>query len=131
MKNRKILRLMAALLAIALALCACGGEGGGQTADNGTDAAYQVTVKDAAGNPYTSGVIVRFLSGGEQAGMEVVDVNGTATKILPKGEYTVELVFTGDDEPYYDKSDLILTADKTCHRIDDQTQFFLFHRKSL
>ena len=113
MKNRKILRLMAALLAIALALCACGGEGGGQTADNGTDAAYQVTVKDAAGNPYTSGVIVRFLSGAEQAGMEVVDANGTATKTLPKGEYTVDLVFTGDDEPYYDKSDLILTADKT------------------
>ena len=74
MKNRKILRLMAALLAIALALCACGGEGGGQTADNGTDAAYQVTVKDAAGNPYTSGVIVRFLSGAEQAGMEMPTV---------------------------------------------------------
>ena len=73
---------------------------------------------DALGNPYTEGVIVRVLSGGEQVAMQVVDANGAFTKTMAKGDYTVELMFTGDaSEYYYDQTDLTLSADKTALEI--------------
>ena len=75
---------------------------------------YSVTVLDAAGEPYTSDVIVRFLKGSEQIAMQPVNGSGTAVKELDAGEYTFELVFTGDESGYYyDKSDLNLSADNT------------------
>ena len=59
---------------------------------------YTVNVKDALGNPYSSGIIVNFMQNGERAAMQAVDENGTAKKTLTKGDYTVELDFTGDKE---------------------------------
>ncbi len=98
-------------------LAAC--NGGGQTPNTttapvSTEADYKVTVVDAKGNPYTEGVIVRILSGGEQVSMQPVDGNGSVTKTLTKGEYTVELMFTDSNSQFiYDQTALTMTADKT------------------
>lgn len=108
MKNmRKVSALvLAVLLCCSLVLTACGGNSG--------EAAYKVSIADALGNPYTSGVVVKFMQNGQQAGMQVVNAEGVAEKTLPKGDYTVELQFTGSDTEYhYDKSGLTLSADKT------------------
>lgn len=103
---------LAMLLCVSMLLCACGG----QTSEEGVssdEANYQVTVVDALGNPYT-GVIVRFMQNGAQAAMQVADENGVASKVMAKGDYTVELMFTDSDVDFtYDQSDLTLTADKT------------------
>lgn len=119
MKNQKSLRLLALLLCFVMLLTACGGQGsnGQEQTENGlaeNEASYQVTVVDALGNPYTTGMVVSFLQNGQQVAMQSLDANGVATKVMEKGEYTVELVFTGDESAYYyEKSDLTLTADKT------------------
>lgn len=79
---------------------------------------YSVTVVDAFGNPYTDGIIVRFMQNGQQVSMQVVDANGTVSKELEKGDYTVELQFTNKDAAYYyDQSNLTLSADKTALEI--------------
>ena len=101
--------LLVGLLALTclLGLCACG------ESQSGT-AEYKVTVVDGVGAPYTSGVIVRFLQNGEQAAMVVVDENGVASKELPRGDYTVELMFTDENAAYYyEEEGLTLTADQT------------------
>ncbi len=110
MKNTKKITalLLAALLCLSLMLTACGGGNGG------SEAAYKVTSVDALGTPYTSGVVVKFMQNGQQAGMQVVNAEGVAEKTLPKGDYTLELQFTGTDVEYnYDKTDLQLSASKT------------------
>jgi len=117
MKRNKLILLTALLLCVAVFLGACGEEptpSQTTTVPSG-EATYQVTVVDAAGNPYTSGVIVRFLKNGEQAAMQPVNETGVAEKTLETGDYTVELVFTGDENAYYydEKSDLTLSGDKT------------------
>jgi len=90
--------LLAVLLCLPMALTSCGSP------------AYRVTVKDALGNPYTSGVVVKFMKDGQPAGMQVVDENGVAEKELEPGDYTVELSFTSDDVTYhYDTGDLTLS----------------------
>lgn len=100
------------LLCCAVMLAACGGQQAEQAPSG--EITYQVTVKDALGNPYTDGVIVRFMQGTEQAAMQVVDANGAVAKALAAGDYTVELMFTGEaSEYYYDQTDLTLSADKT------------------
>lgn len=99
-------RSLALLLAVVLCagvLSACGG-----------DPTYQVKIVDALGNPYTSGVVVKFMQGSTQAGMQVVNENGVAEKQLPAGDYTVELQFTDSDVIYdYDRENLTLTAAST------------------
>lgn len=109
-KNWKAL-LLALLVALsALGLCACGGENA--PANDGTPV-YKVTVKDALGQPYTSGVIVCFMQNGQQVAMQVVDEFGVAQKELTAGDYTVELMFTDNNAVYhYDKSELTLSAEK-------------------
>lgn len=106
--------LLAAMLLCSLALmtaCSGAGEQNGPTENASGEITYRVTVADAMGNPYTSGVIVRFMKDGEQAAMQPVDASGAAAKDLPKGEYTVELMFTGDESEYhYEKDGLVLTA---------------------
>ena len=93
--------LLAVLLCLSTLLTACGSP------------AYRVTVKDALGNPYTSGVVVRFMKDGQSAGMQVVNENGVAEKELEPGDYTVELSFTSDDVSYYyDTSNLTLSANQ-------------------
>lgn len=102
-KRIKALLLTAIMLLSMLALTACGG-----------DKSYQVKVTDAQGNPYTSGVIVKFMQGGKQAGMQPVNQEGIAVKTLPGGDYTVELVFTDDDlVGHYDKEKAVLSAKTT------------------
>ena len=87
--------------------------GNGNSTPESTEAVYKVTVKDAVGNPYTSGVIVKFLKDGKQSAMQNVNAQGVAEKKMEKGDYTVELMLTSAEEVYYDKTDLKLTAEKT------------------
>ncbi len=117
-KNLGVMALVAMLLMSTLLLTACGGqkqEAAGETqaaAAKGNEVTYKVSVLDATGKPYSSGVIVRFLKDGQQASMQVVDENGTVTKNLEKGTYTVELMFTESDVEYaYDQSNLTLTPE--------------------
>ena len=118
-KIKKMTGLLALLLCFATVLGACGGSGESsqETAaatEASNEATYKVTVADAIGNPYTTGVVVMFLKDGAQFAMQAVDANGVAAKTMEKGEYTVELVFTGDENAYYyDSEALTLTADKT------------------
>lgn len=101
MKIKRVLSLvLAVLVAISCmaALTACGGQ-----------KTYKVNVKDALGNPYTSGIVVLFMQGGKQVAMQPCDENGVAEKTLDKGEYTVSLNFTDKDKEYH-YSEIKLTA---------------------
>ena len=114
MKRVRVLLLCALLLCSTVLMCACGNG----TEENSNEATYSVTVKDVLGNPYSGEVIVKFMQNGEQAAMQVVNENGVAEKTLPKGDYTVELMYTNSDASYYnDSSDMTLTADKTALEI--------------
>lgn len=110
-KNQaKALALTLLMVLSALLMVACGGNGGGQS---GTDAEYIVSVMDAAGTPVTSGVVVKFMQNGSQAAMQTVNESGKAIKTLTKGDYTVELQFTGSGTKYtYDTENLTLSAEK-------------------
>ncbi len=101
--KKVIARLLAAVICCAvLGACANG------------EPAYKVTVVDALGNPYTSGVIVKFLQNGEQVAMQAIDGEGAVERTMAKGEYTVELQFTSSaDQYYYEQTDLTLSGDKT------------------
>lgn len=119
MNMKKITALLLALV-LALSLVACGKEETPAVDAPEAEAApgYNVTVVDAFGNPYTDGVIVRFMQNGQQVSMQVVDENGKVSKDLEKGDYTVELQFTDKDASfYYDQTDLNLSADKTALEI--------------
>lgn len=71
---------------------------------------YKVQVVDELGTPYTNGVVVKFFKDGQPAGMQAVNEQGVAEKELEKGEYTVDLLFTAEDEEYrYDVKDLVLS----------------------
>lgn len=103
MNMKKIMALLLAVLTCVGMLSACGGE-----------ATYQVKVIDAQGDPYTTGVIVKFIQNGAQVAMQPVDENGVAEKKLTKGDYTVELVFTDEKiTGFYDTEAAVLSADKT------------------
>ena len=105
MKVKRSFALILALVCCVSLLAACGGT---------AEPTYKVRVKDALGNPYTSGVIVKFMQNGTQAGMQVLNSEGVAEKTLPKGDYTVELQFTDSDINYvYDQSALALSGGKT------------------
>ncbi len=116
---KKIIALM--LAAMLLCFAGCGAEVPEETGSTtpvettlSTEAAYCVTVADPLGEPWPAGIIVRFLQGGQQVAMQVTDASGVAQKILPKGDYTVELAFTDTETLYhYDTADLTLSADKT------------------
>lgn len=104
MKIKRIFALVLVLACCAALLSACGGG----------DAVYKVHIVDALGNPYTSGVVVKYMQNGTQAGMQVVNSEGVAEKVLPKGEYTVELQFTDSDVTYvYDRSTLSYAGSET------------------
>lgn len=111
--NRVKATLLAILMLLSMAMFAACGGNGGNTDDNG-NVSYKVIVTDAVGTRYTSGMVVKFMQGGTQAGMQVVNENGEAVKELPKGDYTVELQFTDSNASYsVDTEDLTLSADKT------------------
>lgn len=114
---KKIIATLLALTVLCTLFAACGGEQP-QTPDSteqGTEApaaGYQVKVVDPLGNPYTDGIIVRFMQNGQQISMQTIGADGVAAKELPDGEYTVELKFTDADALYYyDTSNVQLTAE--------------------
>lgn len=109
-ENKKL--ALALLLVLAMMLGACGAETAQTpTENNANPEVYSVTVVDGLGNPFTSGVIVRFMQDGAQVTMQVVNENGVAEKDLEDGNYTVELEFTGDEEYFYDTGSLILSPE--------------------
>ena len=113
--SKKIKALaLCVLLCMSLLLGACGNSQAPAEAPVSGDAEYTVTVVDGSGKPYTSGIIVQFMRNGEKVALQTINENGVAAKTLEKGEYTVELMFTGNAEDYYyEKEGLTLTADKT------------------
>lgn len=119
MKKLKALLLVALMVLSVAVFAACGGNQGeentGTTAGQlSAEAAYQVVVVDAAGNPVSAGIAVKFMQGGSQKAMQLVNESGVAEKTLTRGDYTVELQFTDPNAQYvYDASDLTLSAEKT------------------
>jgi len=106
-KKVNIIFIAAVLVCSAVMMSACGGK------ETGKEKEYKVTVKDALGNPYTSGVIVQFFKDGVQSGMQVCNAEGVAIKKLDAGDYTVKLQFTDGAEGYhYTEEGLTLSADK-------------------
>jgi len=83
------------------------------TACGSGEKTYKVTVKDAVGNPYNSGIVVRFMQGDKQIAMQSCDENGIATKTLPSGRYNIALSFAGEVTDYFYDKDIKVTASKT------------------
>ena len=115
MNTKKLISLVLALLLCVSMLAACGGqEDTGETTPNvnSDELAYRVGVVDSLGNPYTDGIIVSFTGENGETTMQKVNENGVAEKVLPKGTYAVELMFTGDESAYhYEAADLKVTAE--------------------
>ena len=114
---RKLKRFSSIIMAVvlmcsAVVMSGCGKDKGKDSnVDANGEVEYKVSAKDALGNPYTSGVIVKFLQDGSQVAMQVCDETGVATKKLKAGDYDVELSFTDGDEGYhYNKEGLKVTS---------------------
>lgn len=100
---KKILALGMALCMLGL-LAACGDNGSESPDPSGKpagDPTYKVTVTDFAGTPVFEGVVVCFNQNGQQVAMQTVNSDGVAEKQLPKGEYTVSLMFTDSNAQYF------------------------------
>lgn len=106
--------LLAVLVLLSTALCACGEVEPTLPAEMD----YQVTVIGPDGNP-AAGVIVKFMQGDKQIAMQPVDANGVAAKKLPTGDYTIELVYTDDKAiGYFDPATAALSPQKTTAQIE-------------
>ncbi|MBQ4067250.1 MAG: hypothetical protein IJD22_06360, partial [Clostridia bacterium] len=77
------------------------------------DITYTINVKDMIGTPYTSGIIVNFMQDGEKVATQIVNDQGIAEKILPAGDYTVELDFTAGKDAYYFAGGVSLSTKNT------------------
>ena len=109
MKKRVLMLCLLAVMALGLLLAGCAPQTPVETSGETT---YRVTVQDALGAPYTSGVVVRFLQDGQQKAMQVVSESGVAEKALPTGTYTVELMFTDSQVALYcDTTNAVLSAE--------------------
>lgn len=98
-KKWSILIMAMTLMCIVMGLTGCG-----------EDSTYTVTVKDALGNPYSSGVVVQFLQDGKQVAIQACDENGVAKKEFEDGgEYTVALMSTDDEIEFYYEEGLKIT----------------------
>lgn len=71
---------------------------------------YSVLVLDDLGNPIPAGVIVHFKQDGSTVAMQAVSDEGLAEKVLPNGNYTVELAFT-DPNVSYSANEAAVTID--------------------
>ena len=115
LKNFKALLLAVTVLFCTVLLCACSAGGKRKPAPTeplSAEAAYAVTVLDAAGKP-CNGVIVKFMQNGTQVAMQPVDANGVATKTLKRGTYSVECIYTADNTTAYcDPAAAALSAEK-------------------
>ena len=112
LKKFKVLFIVAALACSAMILGACD-SGKNSKIDADGNVTYKVTVKDALGNAYTSGVVAKFLQNGTQVAMQVGDDKGIVTKKLKAGNYDVEISFTDGDEGYhYNKDNVKVSVEK-------------------
>ena len=84
--------LLCTVLCMGLLLTACN-----DTEPPSADATYKVTVVDGLGNAYTEKIIVKLMQGGKQAAMGPINGQGVYEKVLPRGEYTVEVASTNTD----------------------------------
>lgn len=114
LKKQLCFTLFIAMLAVSLLLAGCSN---GDDAGSSGDVTYTVTVKDALGNACGSGIVVKLMQNGEQKAMLTCDENGVASKALPKGDYTVELAFTGDESGFYYEKAAVLTAENNSTEI--------------
>ena len=110
MKKIRMVKMLAMMLVLASCLSLFAACDSGE--ELSTDAAYKVILQDAAGTPYSQGIVVKFMQNGQQAAMQMVNENGVAEKTMPRGDYTVELQFTGKTYSF-DSSDMTLSAEKT------------------
>ncbi|MBQ8579739.1 MAG: hypothetical protein IJ448_03495 [Oscillospiraceae bacterium] len=119
--KKKIVKILALLLALTslLSMAACQDTPSTPTTEPApSEITCTVKVVDALGCPYTEGVIVRFLQGDTQAAMQPVSAEGIASKTLPAGEYTLDLVFTDSQAQYhYDTTGLTLSAENTSAQV--------------
>ena len=102
MKFKRFLSVILAALTAVSMLTVLSGCGGQKT--------YKVTVKDALGNPYKTGIVVEFNKNGKRVAMQPCDENGTAEKKLEKGKYEISLSFTDDKVKYYYEENQSVTA---------------------
>lgn len=115
-KMKKVTVLVLSMILCCMALWACNAEpsteGGAQQANQQAsgNVTYKVSVKDAKGTPYTSGVVVKFMQNGVQMGLQVVNAEGVAEKALPSGDYAVELQFTDSEINYVYNKGMQVTA---------------------
>ncbi|MBO5322700.1 MAG: hypothetical protein J6A88_01175 [Oscillospiraceae bacterium] len=109
---KKTIAFVCALLCFGNLIAGCASSEPQETLSPNAD--YSVTVTDSNGEVFTTGVIVQFLQNGQQVAMQPVGAAGAAVKNLPRGDYSVELMFTDSDAAYYyDKAELTLSAEKT------------------
>ena len=73
---------------------------------------YTVNIKDDLGNPYTSGIVVKFMQGGKQVAMQSCNEQGAATKSLINGKYNVVLQFADDTIEYHYDTNIKLSPRK-------------------
>lgn len=128
---KKICMLLVLALAAAALLCGCEDPQPTKPSQPSqpsqpTTAVYEVAVTDALGNPYTSGVIVKFLLDGQQVTMLPVNGQGVASKELEIAPYTVELLHTGDGTYYVDTAAAVFADGQTklnivCSKVLDKT----------
>ena len=104
MKNIKNIISFCLIFSLVFSLFALTGCGSGEKE-------YAVSVKDAFGTPYTSGVIVKFMDGDDQVAMQSINDKGIATKTIQGGSYRIVLDFTDSDNEYYYDNSIEVTED--------------------
>lgn len=107
-----LLTLALVLSSVALVSCGSQEQDVSSSAEPAGELTYKVTVKDALGTPYSSGVVVQFMQNGTSVAMQPCDENGVAAKALQSGEYGVVLAFTDKEQAFY-YEETTLTKDKT------------------
>ena len=98
MKRIKALALAMCMLLSVTLFAACGNDGQGGI-NSGNEAAYKVKVVDSSGNPYTAGVIVRFLKNTEQVAMQTIDENDSFCRQNRIGDRPLLCSWHGKPEP--------------------------------
>lgn len=103
--------MAAALMCTVIALSACESVDTDESSQEPTDITYKISIKDALGQPYTSGIIVKFMQNGESVSMKPCDSNGIVTETLKAGEYGIVLGFTDSEADYHYNEELSVTSD--------------------
>ena len=96
----KMKRYSALALCLLMVFCLMlSGCNGGKDPDptQSADATYKVTVVDGLGNVYTEKLIVKLMQDGKQVAMGAINAQGTFEKMLPRGEYDVQIASTNAD----------------------------------